>query len=903
MKNQNPGLNNFLTGAVGYTLGAITAFIFIGLIAWANVVRRLVGWINPDQPFWQLLGLIVFVLLFLGLAGAIIGAVGGNALRRIMALEHRSQTLVGSAVAFGISTGLLTLVFLVVIGFIGLYNNFNTDKFQDFGILFGIFGLVFGLFAGILQALMSVRLRHSWRLILAAPLGFTLGGIVLGALIRWLNPTESFDLLPLLAYIILILGLLMPFFFGGGLLGFTHGRLAQRARREVDPADYILPSKWQTYIVAILGIILTFTITSQLDNISSFLQINPAKLASKLTPITVGVRWSETAPYSGDIKVPDPEEQQVNISVNNVEHLAWCSSDGVIHYQVEDSPEELITSPACSGLPALAVAPDGLVHLVWQAHTLTDTNGVDRPTSVLVESIRTASGWSKAAIAAQTQGAVVPVLSFDSQENLLLVWTESGQTPRYAIQENYQCDQNLLPYLEQAGIQAVFAAGLRTADAELPFCRNQFVNIQYTPNPKPDYSDDKPTPNGAFDKVSEMVKNAQYEVLFVTMQYEPNDTPPSPGSVLAEAVADLYQKVKSNPEAYSRGMTVRIMLGNYPEVSYWSWGTQIIAAITDIREAGVEKMVDPEIGWRLEVANFPGTYPHSHTKFVVVDGKTVASAGYNYGYLHLDKDHPSGRGYDMLDLGMQITGPVAQEAISAYDDMWSGADQIYCDDFFPTDGGDWQDTCEQVAAVNDHVPEVLRTYLPPEGDSVSFSLYHSTEYLEGDEFIAGSLSAAQESIDIMHVNFSLEVQCMANILFPGICTIDNALPWMHAIIEAVEENQVPVRVIVENTNSNGLENRVGGNMLLEVLKNRGLDGYVKIRFFDGKLHAKSILIDDALLIIGSQNMHYSAWGEGSLTEHSLTSNDPKAIDEYKALFESKWKNAVPFEEAQFSTSP
>ena len=240
-----------------------------------------------------------------------------------------------------------------------------------------------------------------------------------------------------------------------------------------------------------------------------------------------------------------------------------------------------------------------------------------------------------------------------------------------------------LPYLELAGIDAVFAAGLRSADADLPHCRNQFENIQYTPNPEPEYSDEPITPNGAFDRVADMVDDAQYEVLFVTMQYEPNDTPPSPGSILANGVGALYQKVKANPDAYPRGMTVRVMLGNYPEMSYWAWGTQIIAAITDFRDAGVEKMVDPEIGWRLEVANFPGTYPHSHTKFVVVDGKTVTSAGYNYGYLHFDKKHPSGKGFDMLDLGIQISGPVAQEAISAYDDMWSGADQIIAMIFTP----------------------------------------------------------------------------------------------------------------------------------------------------------------------------------------------------------------------------
>ena len=41
MKNQNAVLNNFLTGALGYTLGAITGFIFILLIARLHVVVTL----------------------------------------------------------------------------------------------------------------------------------------------------------------------------------------------------------------------------------------------------------------------------------------------------------------------------------------------------------------------------------------------------------------------------------------------------------------------------------------------------------------------------------------------------------------------------------------------------------------------------------------------------------------------------------------------------------------------------------------------------------------------------------------------------------------------------------------------------------------------------------------------
>jgi hypothetical protein len=82
-----------------------------------------------------------------------------------------------------------------------------------------------------------------------------------------------------------------------------------------------------------------------------------------------------------------------------------------------------------------------------------------------------------------------------------------------------------------------------------------------------------------------------------------------------------------------------------------------------------------------------------------------------------------------------------------------------------------------------------------------------------------------------------------------------------------------------------------------------VDGYGEICFYSGKLHAKSTLIDDQLLIIGWQNMCYSALGKGALKKHSLTTNNPAAINEFKALFETKWKEAVPFENTQFSTSP
>ena len=43
MKKQNPDIRNFLTGALGYTLGAVAGFIFIVLVTWIGIVDDLSG--------------------------------------------------------------------------------------------------------------------------------------------------------------------------------------------------------------------------------------------------------------------------------------------------------------------------------------------------------------------------------------------------------------------------------------------------------------------------------------------------------------------------------------------------------------------------------------------------------------------------------------------------------------------------------------------------------------------------------------------------------------------------------------------------------------------------------------------------------------------------------------------
>ena len=897
-----------MTGAIGYFTGAAIGFIFIFLIERLGVLEFLVNLIDQNQIFVQILAVPILVGCILILAGFIIGGIGGWFLAKIMGTPFRLRLAAGSGIAYSLTQSMLLLVFILIVAFIGLYNNFTDDKIEHFVILFGLFGLVFGLITGILQAFTTVRLRYTWRVILSAIIGYTLGGMVFGFLIRLVNPTEGFKTFPILTFITLMLGLVSPYLLGGGFLGITYGRLARRASEAGEEVQVVQASRWVLVIVAIIGVVVTYSFFSLIDNLANFLTIQPASLGSQLPTSTVGVRWSDPETYTGDVgELSQPVSNRDPVVVtdsNGEEHQALCNREGVIQYQHGNTVEQ-IQFPGCSSAPGIALDSYATPHIIWYAQEIEDTTGVIRPVSVLVESIRTPERWSDPAIVAQTDGSVSPSLSADSQGNLLLVWQDHGSEPRYSRQVAYECSEQNLTELERISFESMLAAGYRPEDSKVPYCGNQYQRFLFTPNPEVGFSDAPPTPNGAFDVVATIAGDAQYEILFVTMQWESNETPPSPGSVLADQVANLYNMVKANPENYPRGMTVRIMLGNYPEMSEFKWGSQIYDAISDMRAAGVEKMVDPEIGWRLEVANFPGTYPHSHTKFIVVDGKTVAGAGFNYGYLHLPKDHPSGRGYDMLDLGVQVTGPVAQDAISTYDDMWEGADQIYCEDFHPGNDSDWTEYCQELKATADHMPEVLRTYLPPEGDTNAFSLYRTAKLKEGDTFIATAFASAEKSIDMTQVNFSLEMICMANIVFPDVCTFDNALPYMEALVEAIEKNHVRLRVIMENSNSNGLENRVGGTMLLEELERRepGLSDLVELRFYDGKIHAKGSLIDDQLLIIGSQNMHYSSWGESGLTEYSIATSNPEAIVEYQALFEAKWEEAIPFEEAEYGTSP
>ena len=77
---------------------------------------------------------------------------------------------------------------------------------------------------------------------------------------------------------------------------------------------------------------------------------------------------------------------------------------------------------------------------------------------------------------------------------------------------------------------------------------------------------------------------------------------------------------------------------------------------------------------------------------------------------------------------------------------------------------------------------------------------------------------------------------------------------------------------------------------------------VEFRFFNGRVNAKTALIDQELLVVGRQNFHYSSWGERGLNEYSVATNDPEVFTQYQEMFEYFWEQAIPVDEADWATT-
>jgi phosphatidylserine/phosphatidylglycerophosphate/cardiolipin synthase-like enzyme len=238
---------------------------------------------------------------------------------------------------------------------------------------------------------------------------------------------------------------------------------------------------------------------------------------------------------------------------------------------------------------------------------------------------------------------------------------------------------------------------------------------------------------------------------------------------------------------------------------------------------------------------------------------------------------------------------VAQPALQAFDDIWEASTRVYCADIDPSSRFLWMFSCHTETATAEHVPEVLRHYVS-DVDGNAFSLHRTQNFREADEAFYQALVSAQLSIDTIQVNFTLGFVCDLGIIGREVCNFSNRIEPLAALMAAIETNRTEVRILLKESPIDGYENKIAITAFLDEAATRGLSELVEIRFFNGdQVHPKVALIDEELLVVGSQNFHYSAWGDQALTEYNLATDDPQAVEDFKKMFEYHWERAIPVE--------
>lgn len=100
----------------------------------------------------------------------------------------------------------------------------------------------------------------------------------------------------------------------------------------------------------------------------------------------------------------------------------------------------------------------------------------------------------------------------------------------------------------------------------------------------------------------------------------------------------------------------------------------------------------------------------------------------------------------------------------------------------------------------------------------------------------------------------------------------------NALIKA-KQRGVDVKIIIDATNVHSAKSKV------KDLRNAGVP--LKVENFAGKIHSKSIIIDDKYVIAGSMNFTNS--GENKNDENSLIIEDARFAKHYKGFFEYIWE--------------
>lgn len=423
-------------------------------------------------------------------------------------------------------------------------------------------------------------------------------------------------------------------------------------------------------------------------------------------------------------------------------------------------------------------------------------------------------------------------------------------------------------------------------------CGNAFVKLVHFPNDDSGLSGQVASPMGGFAEMARQITSARHEVLLANMLWD--DGAGAPGALLARAIAELRREVAQHPERFPAGVTVRLMFGNSIRLDTLLDPTSsVYSAARHLLEAGVPLANDPVPGFTLQLANYTYAYPHNHLKLLVIDGQETTAGGANISLFHVPSSTPGG--LDLTDLLLTLRGPVARHTVAAFRDSWLLSRPLQCQA-----GVTVAKLRQDCVLINDEAPYPLFYTAPPQpaGTSRAYGLYRRAGYQTQDSALPALFAAAGSSIDLMQSQISGTMQCSLSLTAPGGCPFPaQALPVWQAIVGAVRDHGVRVRVVLDHDpllQAEPLSLLAG---IQAYLKPLGLQDHLQVRWSGtaGGMHTKAALVDDAMLTVGSLNLHFSSFGDHGLSEYTLATSDPAALRAARQTFDFEWARGKPFE--------